>query len=90
MPPDISQIILDELRALSDKTQTWMQDTGERLKSVETKVDMFLDKDMEGSLPQLQQRVRALEKRQWTIGGGLTLLGTLIGWATRFLPTHIK
>jgi hypothetical protein len=92
MPPDIGQIILDELREFRATDQTWKQDTGERIQNMETSVAMVLNGDLEGSLPQLQKRVAAMEKKFNLLAGvwaTLTAIGTVggvvIGLAMRFL-----
>lgn len=80
MTASVESIILEELREFRKTTQAWMQETGERLATVETKMDVLAGGDQPGQVKELQDKVASLEKWRWSLAGGVSALTMAFGW----------
>lgn len=75
----------NEFRAFRDDVAAWRQDTGERLKSLETTAkDALIDNGQPSRLTVVEQKVSILERIMW-IGSGVVLsaqvlFGVLLEW----------
>jgi hypothetical protein len=77
------QVILEELREFRAQVQPWMQEQGERMATVETKLDAVYGSDKPGTIEDLQSRVESLEKWRNTLGGGFAGLAFALGWVLK-------
>jgi hypothetical protein len=99
MSDNVTELLLQEFRAFRDQefrdfkddVATWKQETGERVKALETTVDEgLIDNGQPSRMTVVERKVSVLERITWIASGVLLTIQAFVGLLIEWRPWNHK